>query len=307
MKKDAESCEFWLGESDDESLKMSRSFIDRLTGLIDLCIYKENRVLDLKDEKKTTQDAEFEFLNLSEFKDQWDDEDRQVCSPDTIVDEQNQRLLRNLRAHDSALQIIQQKSLRNAPNKNAYLKVLEKAYTFLIMFVKKNNENQNIILQYIEDFLDDLEYGVHALELIKEIFTDNENLMEFPLVPLIRKLAMSIDSIEKESMKKATLISFIPQFMCYRDEYQRHLQYLILSEFTSSARKNSNYLYVGEKGLQELAIQMEEMRDSYEQFMKNPHLVAEIEMPPEMCYSMMYIRLIAMSGMGKNVQCETRA
>ena len=87
MKKDAESCEFWLGESDDISLKMSRSFIDRLTGLIDLCIYKENRVLDLKDEKKTTQDAEFEFLNLSEFKDQWDDEDRQVCSPDTIVDE----------------------------------------------------------------------------------------------------------------------------------------------------------------------------------------------------------------------------
>ena len=52
---------------------------------------------------------------------------------------------------------------------------------------------------------------------------------------------------------------------------------------------------------------MEEMRDSYESFMRDPHIVAEIEMPPEMCYSMMYIRLIAMSGMGKNVQCETRA
>ena len=38
MKKDAESCEFWLGLSDDESLKMARSFIDRLNGLIDLCI-----------------------------------------------------------------------------------------------------------------------------------------------------------------------------------------------------------------------------------------------------------------------------
>ena len=46
---------------------------------------------------------------------------------------------------------------------------------------------------------------------------------------------------------------------------------------------------------------MEEMRDSYECFMQNPSLMAEIEMPPEMCYSMMYIRLIAMSGMGKNV------
>ena len=69
MKKDAESCEFWLGESEEKHLKMARSFIDRLNGLIDLCIYNENRVLDLKDDKKEDQDAEFEFLNLSEFKD----------------------------------------------------------------------------------------------------------------------------------------------------------------------------------------------------------------------------------------------
>ena len=75
------------------------------------------------------------------------------------------------------------------------------------------------MLKYIDAFLGDLEYGVHALELIKEIFTDNENLMEYPLVPLMRRLAIAIDSIEKESMKKATLISFIPQFMCYRGEY----------------------------------------------------------------------------------------
>lgn len=87
MKKDAESCEFWLGKSDDGSLKMARSFIDRMGGLIDLCIYKENRVLDIKNDKKSKEDEEFEFLNLSEFKDQWDDEDMQVCTPETIIDE----------------------------------------------------------------------------------------------------------------------------------------------------------------------------------------------------------------------------
>ena len=84
------------------------------------------------------------------------------------------------------MQIIQQKALKFASNQNAYLKVLEKAYTFLIMFVKKNTDNQNIVLEYIEDFLDDLDLGVHALELIKELFTDNQNLLEYPLVPLIR-------------------------------------------------------------------------------------------------------------------------
>ena len=127
MKKDAESSEFWLGKSDDGSLKMARSFIDRLTGLIDLCIYKENRVIDLKEDKKKTEDEEFEFLNLSEFKDQWDDEDMQVCQPDTVVDEQNQRLLRNLQAQDVAIQIIEQHDLANSENQCAYLKVLEKA------------------------------------------------------------------------------------------------------------------------------------------------------------------------------------
>ena len=89
MKKDAESCEFWLGKSEDDSLKMARSFIDRLNGLIDLCIYKENRVLDFKTKKKKEGDDEFEFLNLSEFKEQWDDEDMQVCTPDMVPDEQN--------------------------------------------------------------------------------------------------------------------------------------------------------------------------------------------------------------------------
>jgi hypothetical protein len=48
MKKDAENSEFWLGKKDQESLKMARSFIDRLSSLIDLCIYQENRVLDIE-------------------------------------------------------------------------------------------------------------------------------------------------------------------------------------------------------------------------------------------------------------------
>lgn len=79
------------------------------------------------------------------------------------------------------------------PNKNAYLKVLEKAYIFLIKFVKGNKENQNIILEYNDLFLADLDVGVHALELITEIFRDSENLLSYPLVPLIKKIAADID------------------------------------------------------------------------------------------------------------------
>ena len=99
------------------------------------------------------------------------------------------------------------------PNKNAYLKVVEKAYIFLIKFVKNNKENQNIVLEYIELFLEDVELGVHALELITEVFRDSENLLSYPLVPLIKKIATDIDALDKETTKKATLLSFVNVFM----------------------------------------------------------------------------------------------
>jgi hypothetical protein len=74
MKKDAESSEFWMGDEKIDSLKMSRSFIDRLAALTDLNVYRENRVIDLGNKKKTNKkrkneddEAQFQFLNLSEF------------------------------------------------------------------------------------------------------------------------------------------------------------------------------------------------------------------------------------------------
>lgn len=118
MKKDAEACEFWMGIERQDALKMSRSFIDRLSALSDLCMFKENRIIDLgnkkndKKKKKQENDAQFQFLNLSEFEDQWDDEDKRISTDYDIMDEQNQRLLRNLRAYDVAIQIIRQKSLK---------------------------------------------------------------------------------------------------------------------------------------------------------------------------------------------------
>jgi hypothetical protein len=97
MKKDAESSEFWMGDEKIDSLKMSRSFIDRLQALTDLNVYRENRVIDLGNKKqdkkrKKSQDddeAQFQFLNLSEFNQQWDDEDKRILTDYDVFDEQN--------------------------------------------------------------------------------------------------------------------------------------------------------------------------------------------------------------------------
>jgi len=171
--------------------------IDRMSALTDLCVYRENRVIDLGNKKQTKKkkkaedddESAFQFLNLSEFNQQWDDEDKRILTDYDVFDEQNQRLLRNLRAYDISIQIIKQKQLKTAVNKNAYLKVVEKAYIFLIKFIKNNRENQNIVLENIDLYLEDIELGVHALELITEIFRDSENLLTYPLVPLVKKIA----------------------------------------------------------------------------------------------------------------------
>ena len=126
--------------------------------------------------------------------------------------------------HNIALSIISH-NRTNPPNPSgnitAQLKVVEKCYSFLIRFVRQNKDNSNLILKHIELFYDDLDKGVHAIELIKEIFIDNENLLSFDMAPLISRIADAIDAIEVESTKKATLISFVPEFMKYKDDFHK--------------------------------------------------------------------------------------
>ena len=124
-----------------------------------------------------------------------------------------------MRAYEVAVQMIKIKSLRSAENKNSYLKVIERSYIFLIKFVKQNKDNQTIILQEIDTFLEDIDLGVHALELISEIFKDNESLLTFKLVPLIKRIAAGIDELDIETTKKATLMSFVSVFMFYKEKY----------------------------------------------------------------------------------------
>ena len=72
------------------------------------------------------------------------------------------------------------------------------------------------MLEHIEHFYDDMENGVHAIELIAAIFDENDSILSFPILPLVKKLALSISKIEVESPKKAILMSFLKVFMQYK-------------------------------------------------------------------------------------------
>lgn len=136
----------------------------------------------------------------------------------------------------------------------------------------------------IECFLEDFELGVHALELITEIFRDNECLLTFKLMPLIKRIATGIDALDIETTKKATLLSFMNVFMFYKDSSLEENQYLCLQEFTSAMRKNSNFLFVNQDGHENLRIYIAEMKQQYFEFMSDEKLLPEINMPPEISY-----------------------
>jgi len=66
--------------------------------LTDLCIFKPNRVIDIDDKKQKKNDEddieeegedEFEFLNLTELVQEWDNEDAKICTDEETSDEKN--------------------------------------------------------------------------------------------------------------------------------------------------------------------------------------------------------------------------
>jgi hypothetical protein len=77
------------------------------------------------------------------------------------------------------------------------------------------------MLEFIEYYLEDMEYGLHSWELICEIFTNNEILYTYNLVPIIKKALKIIDALPKETQKKIIMVSFLDYFLKTNGNYVR--------------------------------------------------------------------------------------
>lgn len=94
-------------------------------------------------------------------------------------------------------------------DQNSFLKVLEKCYVLLIKFVRNNPQNQKAMQEHIPYFMKHLELGVHAWELIAEIFHNSELLLSYQLQPLLKRVIKLIDDLPKETLKKTNMLSFL--------------------------------------------------------------------------------------------------
>jgi hypothetical protein len=75
-----------------------------------------------------------------------------------------------------------------------------------------------MMLEYIDLFLEDIECGVHALELISEIYKENPKLPLKNLSAIMKKVAYGISEMQFEEQRKSTFLSFLPMFMKYKGE-----------------------------------------------------------------------------------------
>ena len=163
------------------------------------------------------------------------------------------------------------------------------------------------MLEYLDLFIEDMEYGVHAWELICEIFRNSNNLLTYNLVPILKRAIKFIDSLPKETHKKTIMLSFLSYYAICNDHAIKENQIFICSEITSSVRKNSDHMFVGEQGLNDLQMYMLEMKNSYAEFMGDERFVQEIQVPPELCYVIQYMKLLGVMGEGKNSNTEAIA
>lgn len=337
MKREADNAEFWLGLQGRNELMKSRNFMERFDMLADLCVKKAQSPYDFSDNARLTrsiQKSEVAKLikkrgragakgqtenetavlsDVSEMLADWEDDDTRVTQEEEENDELNQRLLRNLRAHEIALIIVRQKNLDEAENAGAYLRVLEKAYIFLIRFVRNNRENQLLLMEKIEEFLEDVDFGVHAFELIAEILKNNEKLGTYNLAPIIRKVSSMADELQIESPKKATVVSFLAGFMVTNGVVLKDNQGMILNEISNSNRKNSLHLFTVEAGFDLLEMYLDEMRKNFQQNVPgaggDPAPGAEppeVFMPNELSYTIEFVKLLAVSGSGRNAMTELK-
>lgn len=196
MKRIADNAEFWMGLSGKNEAMKARNFMERLDMLSSLCVKGASSQYDFNDNmrlnksmmkfevaklvqkrgraNKLAADSESAVLNdVSELTADWEDDDTRVIQDSEEPNADMQRLLRNLNAHNIALIIIGQKNLDDVESAGAYLRVLEKAYIFLLKFVRNNPENQQLLIEHLDEFIDDAGHGVHAVELVIEIFRHN--------------------------------------------------------------------------------------------------------------------------------------
>ena len=145
-------------------------------------------------------DAEGNILRKSEF-----------TNEIIVANNENQRLLRNLGAHEIIIEILRY-NINQKKKHSDYEDIIKSAYIFLIRFCKDNSVNQEIIGNHLDIFVKEINSSPLSIYLIKEIFKDNKLYLSSKGQKIIRVIVKKEESIALTMSEKYHYLNTLKTF-----------------------------------------------------------------------------------------------
>jgi hypothetical protein len=212
--------------------------------------------------------------------------------------EQHQRLLMNLKSYEPIIELIRQRGIQGSYSKERHFTILRYCYIFLAKFVRKNAINQEVLFEYIHDFVEDMKRNVFAIYLIQEIFRDNYKLCQQVPLSALKAIVKLINKL-KISHRKSLVLASLKIFMKAESRLLKNNQAEILNLLSSSSTRNIIKLYRSEEGMRELEALINNVIRQYSE-LSNSIIVV----PDEINYYISLIDVMSMSAQDKIAQAE---
>ena len=144
--------------------------------------------------------------------------DELVRQEKDTLNRENQRLLRNRGCHRSVLEMIQFIVEPEVEQMDSYAELIDQCYLFLIRFCRQNTQNQSVLFQYIETFLQDMASSVLAVCLVKELYRHNKNFLNRDVSTSIKEMVRLIEDMENNDPRKGQILNSLQVFVKYRNK-----------------------------------------------------------------------------------------
>ncbi|CAD8131502.1 unnamed protein product [Paramecium pentaurelia] len=154
-----------------------------------------------------------------------------------INDSEKQSIMTFLKIHEIIVNLIQNgmphfiyvlnDEFIKIQRKEQLLQLFQNSFKFLICYCTNNKGNQLILYQYLEIYLQYIQYDVGQCKLLIEIFRDNPRLLNTGVKSLVSRL---IDIIEREG-RQVKFIDILINLISIGGQYLLDNQILILNTF----------------------------------------------------------------------------
>jgi len=332
----ADNAEFWLGRqydlgftnprvleqyaTDSLTLTVHQRICDIISGLAKLCYKETSRLVhshanDEPDFERTvwksdsetsiTYETEGKVLRLSKLAEASTDAgqlDPEIFTESEVPSRSFQRLLRNLKVFESILELVKFPALDQFYSAERHQLVLRFCFVFLAKFCRNNPQNQELLSNSAEVFIQAIPTSVFAITLIREIYQNNADLCLRLPIKHIRSFVKAIGETPL-SAKKCFIIRTLEIFITVNGKVLRRNQIEVMSQLTSYEVVQFRSLYDSPEAMTELQRMSTGVIRQYVMHAAKANMQG-IAVPLEVQYFMEMLLMMGKCAEGKNSQAE---